>query len=76
MFADSRKAVGTNIFELFKKSGNKMNMKPQVLVFVLQQKSSQPYNEIKSYCDTQIGVASQCEFLSVSNYISTNSRAI
>lgn len=60
MYADSKKAVGTNIFELYKKAGNKVNAKPQMLVFILQQKSAQPYNEIKAYCDINIGVASQC----------------
>jgi eukaryotic translation initiation factor 2C len=60
MYADPKKSVGTNIFELFKKSGNKTNSKPQMLLFILQQKSSQPYNEIKGYCDIQIGVPSQC----------------
>lgn len=62
MYADSKKAVGTNIFELYKKAGNKVNSKPQMLVFILQQKSAQPYNEIKAYCDINIGVASQCKF--------------
>ncbi|KAL7275850.1 Protein argonaute [Rhizina undulata] len=60
MWADSKKAVGTNIFELYKKAGNQVNSKPQLLVFILQQKASQPYMEIKAYCDTYIGVASQC----------------
>ncbi|KAL0638123.1 Protein argonaute [Maublancomyces gigas] len=60
MYADPKKAVGTNIFELYKKAGNKVNAKPQMLVFILQQKSAQPYNDIKAYCDINIGVASQC----------------
>lgn len=60
MFADMKKGVGINVFELYKKTGNKANMKPQILFFVLGQKATQPYNDIKAYCDIQLGVPSQC----------------
>jgi eukaryotic translation initiation factor 2C len=60
MYADPSKAVGTNIFELYKKAGNITNSKPQILFFVLMQRATQPYNDIKAYCDTMIGVVSQC----------------
>lgn len=60
MYADMRKGVGINVFELYKKAGNKANMKPQLLFFVLSQKSTQPYNDIKAYCDIQLGIPSQC----------------
>lgn len=60
MYADPKKAPGTNIFELYKKAGNKVNAKPQILFFVLMGKAPQPYNDIKAYCDLNIGVVSQC----------------
>jgi eukaryotic translation initiation factor 2C len=61
MYADWKKSVGINTFELYKKAGNKVNQKPQLLFFILSQKASQPYNDIKSYCDTHLGIPSQCE---------------
>jgi eukaryotic translation initiation factor 2C len=61
MYADASKAVGTNLFEMYKKAGNKINMKPQILFIILTQKSAQPYNDIKAYCDIQLGVPSQCK---------------
>jgi eukaryotic translation initiation factor 2C len=61
MYADASKAPGNNLFELYKKSGNKVNMKPQILFIILPQKSTQPYNDIKAYCDIQLGVPSQCK---------------
>ena len=60
MYADASKAVGNNLFELYKKAGNKFNMKPQILFIVLTSKSPQPYGDIKAYCDIQLGVPSQC----------------
>ncbi|KAF8250164.1 Piwi-domain-containing protein [Wilcoxina mikolae CBS 423.85] len=60
MYADANKAPGNNLFELYKKSGNKVNMKPQILFIILPAKSTQPYNDIKAYCDIQLGVPSQC----------------
>jgi eukaryotic translation initiation factor 2C len=60
MYADWKKSVGINTFELYKKAGNKVNQKPQLLFFILSQKASQPYNDIKSYCDTHLGIPSQC----------------
>jgi len=62
MYADQGKNAGTNIFELYKKSGNKVNMKPQLLFFILTAKASQPYNDIKAYTDLQLGIPSQCKF--------------
>jgi eukaryotic translation initiation factor 2C len=61
MYADASKAVGTNLFEMYKKAGNKINMKPQILFVILTQKAAQPYNDIKAYCDIQLGVPSQCK---------------
>ena len=61
MYADPKKSVGTNIFELYKKAGNQVQAKPQMLFFVLSAKSPQPYNEIKAFCELNIGVVSQCE---------------
>jgi len=60
MYADPKKSVGTNIFELYKKAGNQVQAKPQMLFFVLSAKSPQPYNEIKAFCELNIGVVSQC----------------
>lgn len=62
MYADAGKAVASNMFELYKKSGNKANMKPQILFVILPAKSAQPYNDIKAYCDIQLGIATQCKF--------------
>lgn len=61
MYADASKAPGANVFELYKKAGNKVNMKPQILFIILGSKSPQPYNDIKAYCDIQLGVPSQCK---------------
>ena len=61
MYADASKAPGANVFELYKKAGNKANMKPQILFVILAAKSPQPYNDIKAYCDIQLGVPSQCK---------------
>lgn len=60
MYADSRKVPATNIFEIFKKTGNTFNARPQLLVFILPGKMIQPYYDIKAYCDVQIGIPSQC----------------
>lgn len=60
MYADASKAASNNVFELYKKAGNRFNMKPQILFFVLTSKSPQPYGDIKAYCDIQLGVPSQC----------------
>ena len=60
MYADLAKGVSQNLFEMFKKTGNKVNKKPQILCIILPQKSSYPYNDIKAYCDVNIGVPSQC----------------
>lgn len=62
MYADPKKAVGTSIFELYKKAGNKVNSKPQMLFFILAQKSTLPYNEIKAFCELNIGLVSQCNY--------------
>jgi eukaryotic translation initiation factor 2C len=70
MYADMMKGVEINILEPHKKVGNKVDMKPQLLFFVLGQKSTQPYNDTKAYWDIQLGITSQCK-LSPSIFSST-----
>ncbi|TGZ81202.1 Piwi-domain-containing protein [Ascodesmis nigricans] len=60
MYADSQKPVGVNIFSIFRETGTRNNMKPQLLMCILPGKSQQPYADIKAYCDINLGVASQC----------------
>ena len=73
MYADSNKAVGANVFELYKKAGNRANMKPQILFIVLNARSTQPYNDIKAYCDIQLGLPSQCKSPPIKNFIHDHS---
>ncbi|KAI5239632.1 Piwi-domain-containing protein [Aureobasidium subglaciale] len=46
--------------ECFKMAGNKHNMRPQILMFILQDKNSITYGRIKRYCECNIGLPSQC----------------
>jgi len=59
MYANTMQ-VDVNCNELYRATGNAFNSRPQILFFILQQKSAQPYNDIKSFCDTKIGMVSQC----------------
>lgn len=60
MYADLKQNIAINLYQLYKKTGHKINMKPQLLMCILSQKCAYPYNDIKSYTDVNIGVPSQC----------------
>jgi len=60
MYMNASRSIDTSIREFYNATGNKVNAKPQILFFVLTMKSAQPYNTIKAYCDTDLGVVSQC----------------
>ncbi|KAI5204824.1 Piwi-domain-containing protein [Aureobasidium subglaciale] len=46
--------------ECFKMAGNKHNTRPQILMFILQDKNSITYGRIKRYCECNLGIPSQC----------------
>lgn len=41
-------------------AGNAVNMRPQILLFILPGKITEVYNRIKKSCDCRFGVVSQC----------------
>lgn len=51
--------AGIAVNELYQATGNKFNLKPQMLVLVVQSKDSQHYLRIKKSCDCRFGVVSQ-----------------
>ncbi|DAA78333.1 TPA_exp: Uncharacterized protein A8136_4309 [Trichophyton benhamiae CBS 112371] len=53
--ADPAKAV----FELFHATGNKFNLRPELMIFVVADKQSFHYLRIKKSCDCRFGVPSQ-----------------
>src|SRR5690606_1749254 len=57
MYANTMQ-VDVNCNELYRATGNAFNARPQILFFILSQKSQQPYNDIKQFCDTKIGIVS------------------
>lgn len=44
----------------FKAAGNQSNMRPQMLMIILPNRSAEVYNRIKKSCDCRWGVMSQC----------------
>lgn len=46
--------------EAWAKTGNSFNARPQLLMFVLQDKNSITYGKLKRYCECRLGVVSQC----------------
>jgi eukaryotic translation initiation factor 2C len=50
---------GEMITDLWNGTGNKFTMKPQLLVFVVENKNSEIYNKIKKSCECRYGVVSQ-----------------
>ena len=44
----------------FMRAGNAANMRPQMLMVVLSNKSSEVYNRVKKSCDCRYGIMSQC----------------
>jgi eukaryotic translation initiation factor 2C len=60
VYANINMAPSGNVHDLYIQTGNKFKMRPQLLFFLLKAKSPQPYNDIKCYADTQIGVITQC----------------
>ncbi|THZ29175.1 Piwi-domain-containing protein [Aureobasidium pullulans] len=46
--------------EAFQLAGNKHNSRPQLLMFILQDKNSITYGKIKRFCECKLGIPSQC----------------
>lgn len=61
LYATHGVPIEQNVNELYTRAGNQMKERPQLLVFILRQKSTHPYNQIKAFCDTKLGVVSQCK---------------
>lgn len=53
--ADAAKGV----YDLFHQTGNKFNLRPQLLIFVVPDKNSFHYTRVKKSCDCRFGVPSQ-----------------
>lgn len=51
--------AGNAVQELFQATGNKFQLRPQMLVFIVQDSNSQHYLRIKKSCDIRFGVVSQ-----------------
>ncbi|KAF8464167.1 Piwi domain-containing protein [Kalaharituber pfeilii] len=52
--------VQKSIQDFWTQVGNQVQMRPQILFFIVPYKTSMPYNEIKHYCETELGCVSQC----------------
>lgn len=50
---------GTAVNELYQATGNAFKQKPQLLIFLVQNRNSQHYLRIKKSCDCRFGVVSQ-----------------
>ncbi|GAM83198.1 hypothetical protein ANO11243_011840 [Dothideomycetidae sp. 11243] len=46
--------------EVYNATGNKFQMKPQILIFILANKDATTYGRIKKSCECRFGVMSQC----------------
>lgn len=53
---DNAKAIES----VFHAAGNQMNMRPQMLMVIMSNKSADIYNRVKKSCDCRYGVMSQC----------------
>ena len=51
--------IGEPIKAFWKKVGNQANMRPQLLFFIVGSKAPMPYNEIKQFCETDLGCVTQ-----------------
>lgn len=51
--------AGQAVHQLWLETGNKFQKRPQILVFVVQNKDSAHYNRIKKSCECRFGVVSQ-----------------
>ncbi|KAI5813842.1 Piwi domain-containing protein [Pyronema omphalodes] len=60
VYANISMPPASNVHDLYVQTGNKFKTMPQLLFFILKAKAPQPYNDIKSYADTQIGMVTQC----------------
>lgn len=56
-------SIGKSIQEFWRAVGNQVKMRPQILFFIVPFKQAMPYNEIKQFCETELGCVSQCEYL-------------
>ncbi|KAF8464244.1 Piwi domain-containing protein [Kalaharituber pfeilii] len=56
----SKSNIQKSIREFWTQVGNQMKMRPQILFFIIPFKTSMPYNEIKHFCETELGCVSQC----------------
>lgn len=61
--------IGQSIREFWRAVGNQAKLRPQILFFIVPYKQAMPYNEIKQFCETELGCVSQCKF---SNDAATN----
>lgn len=52
--------IGQSIRDFWRNVGNQMKMRPQILFFIVPYKQAVPYNEIKQFCETELGCVSQC----------------
>jgi len=51
--------VGKAVEDIFNAAGNQSQMRPQLLVFIVPDKTAETYNRIKKSCDCRFGVVSQ-----------------
>ena len=51
---------GVAVEQLHQSTGNAFNQRPQILIFLLQDRNSFHYQRIKKSCDCRYGVVSQC----------------
>ena len=51
--------IGSSIKDFWRTVGNQARMRPQIIFFIVGYKQAVPYNEIKQFCETELGVVSQ-----------------
>ncbi|KAI5790683.1 Piwi domain-containing protein [Peziza echinospora] len=51
--------IPETIKTFWKKVGNQANMRPQLIFFIVANKAPMPYNEIKQFCETDLGCVTQ-----------------
>ncbi|KAK9450874.1 Piwi domain-containing protein [Limtongia smithiae] len=60
LYADSSRDCGESLRAVYNAAGNAVHKRPQLLVCILLTKTVEPYSSIKNFCDTELGVLSQC----------------
>lgn len=56
-------SVSQTVKDFYNMVGNRYKRKPDILFFIMERKSTHPYSEIKQFCETNLGVVSQCAWL-------------